>query len=740
MILRRSAGAALGADPRFVLLAFVILTAILHAWRFLAGIDGAIRYHDTFDSEFPRYALQAHALLESGPTAWLAQIAGGMPTNAHHFTSLHPLVLAHLLLPPWAVFDAILCINFLAAGYGAYRLLAVNLDVRHSSALLVALIYASFAQAVLPISGFESAIPLVVSLLHGPSARPTTRIGGAVAATALTAYAYPILHGPALALFQAAYLAVQWARGRPLRREFAVAAVYWVAVVAMFAPNLVSLLEFLPYNHRRYAAETGGGVEASIVQAMRFMASQQVGTVQFLPALAGAFVAARWDRALVTAAAALLAAVAIVLLVTPPFDFAIRHTFLAKMDLYQSFRGLPALLMMVTGLALDRTALGGRRTWAYGLAATTVLAALSLAPASFRISALYIGVAPLAALALGIEAGRWIASPSRPITGFAWALTTAVLIGGTITLANLLSYRYADIYEKYAPPPELIAEHARDPFRVALLSVPSSPIQITGLETVDSRGPLFFGAFKRLLELAARAPADERRRLFWEYIYELRLDVLTGKVAVAADLRLGVLAAMNVRYLLSGTPIGGLEPIVFSSDRAKHGYRSVIVYRVPGALPRGYLAPAAVSVDTETAAVETLKGLTDAAWRDTVVFSRAQGMPPSLPAGGGACGTATPLRHVADAMIFDARLARDCALVLPINFHRRWQAAIDGRPVDIYPANLAFMAVVVPKGAHEVRFAFRSPGFPWLLFLVPLGWVALFAAAAQRPSPGARRA
>lgn len=64
-------------------------------------------------------------------------------------------------------------------------------------------------------------------------------------------------------------------------------------------------------------------------------------------------------------------------------------------------------------------------------------------------------------------------------------------------------------------------------------------------------------------------------------------------------------------------------------------------------------------------------------------------------------------------------------LVNSVSFHRYWKATLDGRPVPVDRANLAYLGVVVPEGRHEVVLTYQNP---WIL---PAGAVSLFAAMAS---------
>ena len=76
-----------------------------------------------------------------------------------------------------------------------------------------------------------------------------------------------------------------------------------------------------------------------------------------------------------------------------------------------------------------------------------------------------------------------------------------------------------------------------------------------------------------------------------------------------------------------------------------------------------------------------------------------------------------------------------CVLVLLDTFALGWKATVDGHAAHIYPANLAFRAVQVPSGEHEVDFRYRPASVTVGLILAGLGWLVAASLVFWRKSP-----
>ena len=59
----------------------------------------------------------------------------------------------------------------------------------------------------------------------------------------------------------------------------------------------------------------------------------------------------------------------------------------------------------------------------------------------------------------------------------------------------------------------------------------------------------------------------------------------------------------------------------------------------------------------------------------------------------------------------EARAGGPFLVVIAQTFYHNWQAEVDGRPVRLLRANLAFQAVQIPAGKHQIHLAYRDKAF-----------------------------
>jgi hypothetical protein len=154
------------------------------------------------------------------------------------------------------------------------------------------------------------------------------------------------------------------------------------------------------------------------------------------------------------------------------------------------------------------------------------------------------------------------------------------------------------------------------------------------------------------------------------------------------------------------------------------------VYENRSALPRARLLGHALAARDEEEAVRLLSS--PSFQPHTTAVLEATG---PLPSGGPAGGAVAWIERSPDRLALRVTAERPSILVLSDTDYPGWEAALDGRETRLYRANLAFRAVEVPAGTHEVRFRFRpAPARHGLLGSIAS--VAACAAAAVLLRPG----
>ena len=185
---------------------------------------------------------------------------------------------------------------------------------------------------------------------------------------------------------------------------------------------------------------------------------------------------------------------------------------------------------------------------------------------------------------------------------------------------------------------------------------------------------------------------------------------------------------------------GGVPSGLESSYKGADGS----VFSVPGALPRAYVVGGCEVVATPSAALERFVA------DDFDPTARVILEEPSteqLCAGGGRTGQALVLGGSLNTLHVAVRAERAGWLVVTDTWDAGWRATVDGRAVDVLPANYVQRAVPVPAGSSSVRFTFEPVHFRYgavisvlslALTLAGLALVLVRARRARRASAGRR--
>lgn len=209
------------------------------------------------------------------------------------------------------------------------------------------------------------------------------------------------------------------------------------------------------------------------------------------------------------------------------------------------------------------------------------------------------------------------------------------------------------------------------------------------------------------------------------------LNYYPRRVRYALLLALGVnlLAAVpdvTPEWLAANWPTLRAEPIYRDND----GW----IYRLPAARPLAYLGYGVEAVADERTALSLF---TDRQPDEREIAQGWSGAATPLPADGRCegAGRAAQAIRVQTANTITIGTSSACAglLVLNNSWAPGWRATIDGRDTPVLRANYLARGVLVPAGAHEVRFTYAPASFARGLFVTSMTAIGLLALAFGGP-------
>lgn len=190
-----------------------------------------------------------------------------------------------------------------------------------------------------------------------------------------------------------------------------------------------------------------------------------------------------------------------------------------------------------------------------------------------------------------------------------------------------------------------------------------------------------------------------------------------------------IIPARMLRYTDNAKPFGGrfdLESVthlVFPSPDAARTLGAPIktgsayLFRNPRALPRARLVGKPVYAADEHDAVKQLKRLGAQTLDHVIVEDPLR----PLAEGSNARGTVAITRDDPETMVVAVTAETPGYLVVADTFDPGWSATVDGKPATIVPAYVAFRALYLGQGKHEVVFRYEPAGFRTGLALTILG-------------------
>lgn len=154
--------------------------------------------------------------------------------------------------------------------------------------------------------------------------------------------------------------------------------------------------------------------------------------------------------------------------------------------------------------------------------------------------------------------------------------------------------------------------------------------------------------------------------------------------------------------------------------------KEVRIFENQAASPRAFLVPAVTPIADADAALALMRRGAIDPLRHAVVEGNPPG-PFSFPGSKGA--TATITAYNAQQVRIEVNAADPSFLVLTDAFYPGWNATVDGRPVPVYPTDLAFRGVAIPAGHHHVEIYYQPASFRYGLVFAGLAAILLVVVA-----------
>ncbi|HXV98284.1 MAG TPA: YfhO family protein [Anaerolineae bacterium] len=204
-----------------------------------------------------------------------------------------------------------------------------------------------------------------------------------------------------------------------------------------------------------------------------------------------------------------------------------------------------------------------------------------------------------------------------------------------------------------------------------------------GLASANNYDPLTVGRWQKLIDLVEGASATQQARL---------------------------LALMNVGYFI-GDSAQNIGSALYTDE-------AMAIQNVPEALPRAYFAPQVYHARDEAEAVTRLVSPDFDSRLEVIIMgdevaikALRQAQDEARSKAEEKVGTVTVVEEGPNRVLLRVEAPSPGFVVLTDTFYPGWQATVDAQPAQIWPANLAFRAVAVEAGTHEITFNYRPRSF-----------------------------
>ncbi len=268
----------------------------------------------------------------------------------------------------------------------------------------------------------------------------------------------------------------------------------------------------------------------------------------------------------------------------------------------------------------------------------------------------------------------------------------------------------------WTDPPPSVTQLRADPSLIRVFGMPTRSAGEPGyasteVDFFDARDPLGWSLAPvwDIRSSGGLTPIHARRTDWY--------DEMANRAGVRFDLE-------SVSHILTGT----LQDVPRFGPAERAG--SAFIHSNPDVLPRARLVGRPVYARDDLDAARTLLRLGTAARERLIVEDPARPLPPDSTVS----GRAEIVTDKPESVVIQTASDGPAYLVLADTFDPGWSATLDGQPVPIRPAYVAFRAVFVPEGEHTVAFFYEPAGFRTGLAVSGVG-VCLFLFCLAWPRP-----
>lgn len=700
-----------------VIIIFVVLTCLFYSDKLILGPHAAIRVHDTFDSEFSRYASIGGLLVRNGLFAWNPLLVCGMPSYAYHFPPYYILCLLTLMAPVWWLYAALTMLMMFIAGFGMYWFLRDFLRLSARGSFLGGFIFSLLTQTqtiAIPQMTFYFAFPMffMCFIAAGNRGLPfVARILSAAFILLVFLLSYPVLTVPMFFVLQClVVLFLSFDRELSRSKMLIKTVLIWGSYILLSAPVLYSLYKFIPFSHRTYSHLETVPVPVFVAELpfafLAFFLQCLKDSYLLLPALTLIpiiFYSCKVRRVFY----AFIMVVFLAVFFQKPLSV-FCGTIFEKMDLGHFFFIIPILAIAFVITGLDEL---------FRIKPAKKIFIFSFFAAAAAMAVMWFGSGRITE-ALNITATVSIflfcAAPNIRYGKLAGSLAVIFLcfLAGEAKIARLIKYErmpYDRILGNSSIFDDLKEEAEKEPFRVATAQALPFVAQSYGLETVETRSPLipkrYKEFFRQIVKPQLRTKEDAAN--FDDYWYNLYL-MKDG----VSPINLPLLLMINTKYIVSLKRDSYLESVSERTIEEKNEYNTYYIYQLRDYFPRAYLAIEPIMLDSDEKVLEQLSAQSAESLRRKAFFLKKDiglyniDMAHTDDSDPGVLKIA----HLSpDKIVFRALIANPRILVITNNYHPNWRVDVNGSARQIFRVNHAFQAVFLDSGSNlEIIFYYKD--------------------------------